>query len=52
VDEYPVSLEKKNPNIWSLQYCSDVFGMMVDAADTWEKSELRIFILKLIQPWA
>jgi len=32
-----------NPNIWSLQYCRDVFGMTGYAADTWEKSEIRFF---------
>ena len=32
-----------NSNIWSLQYCSDVFGITENAADTWEKSELRFF---------
>jgi len=32
-----------NPNVWSLQYCRDVFGMTGNAADTWEKSEIRFF---------
>ena len=32
-----------NPNIWSLQYCRDVFGMTGNAADTWEQSEIRFF---------
>ena len=32
-----------NSNIWSLHYCFDVFGITENAADTWEKSELRFF---------
>ena len=32
-----------NPNIWSLQYCRNVFGMTGNAADTWEQSEIRFF---------
>jgi hypothetical protein len=32
-----------NPNIWSLQFCRDVFGMTRNAADTWEMSEIRFF---------
>jgi len=32
-----------NLNLWSLQYCRDVFGMTGYAADTWEKSKIRFF---------
>jgi hypothetical protein len=32
-----------NPNIWSLQFCCDVFGVMGNAVDTWEKREIRFF---------
>ena len=36
------NIKKMNPNnIWSLQFCRDVFGMTGKAADTWEKSEVR-----------
>jgi hypothetical protein len=32
-----------NLNIWSFQFCCDVFPMTGNAADTWEKSEIRFF---------
>jgi hypothetical protein len=40
-----------NPNI----YCRNVFGMMENAANTWEKSEITesdFSVLKRIQLWA
>jgi hypothetical protein len=38
-----LSFEKMNANIWSLQFCCDVFGVTGNAADTWAKCEIRFF---------